>query len=197
MGVTSSTLQETKYFGFRIYKIFEAGPLAESGLKELDNFIIPPEDVIYNRISFFEYIKNHLNKNLTLQIYSVVKRFFYTIDVIPRNDWGDQKNGFLGACVRFENWSTAHLNLLRVIKVKEDSVSERALNMVPFDDYIISIRPENKDFITLNKDTSDPMTIFQEVLQDNIANFIEIFIYNIKTGPRSVKIFLQREMARF
>jgi len=193
MGITGSTLNDNKFFGFRLYKIFEGGPLGESGLTELDNFIIPPEDVLYNKISFYEYIKNNLNKNVTLQIYSVIKRIFYTIDVTPRNDWGDQKNGFLGACVRYENWSTAHTNILRVIKVKENSISEKVLKLKPLDDYIISIRPENKDFITLNKDTSDPMTIFQEVLQDNIANFIEVFIYNINNGPRSVKLFLERK----
>lgn len=193
MGITGSTELEHKFHGFRLYKIFENGPLAESGLTILDNFIIPPEDVIYNRISFSEYIKNNLNKKINLQIYSVIKRFFYTVEVTPRNDWGDQKSGFLGACVRYENWSTAHTNILRVIKVKENSVSEKILKLVPNEDYIISIRPEDKDFITLNKDSSDPMTIFQEVLQDNIANFIEVFIYNVKTGPRSVRFFLEQK----
>lgn len=193
MGVVESSNQDSKYFGFRIYKIFEGGPLSESGLTELDEFIIPPDDVIYNKISFYEYIRNHLNKNLTLNIYSVTRRLFYSIEVLPRSDWGDQRNGYLGACVRYENWASAHSNLLRVIKVKENSVSDRQLKMVALDDYIISIRPENKDFITLNNDSSDPMTIFQDVLHDNIANFIEIFIYNIKKGPRSKKIFLEQK----
>ncbi len=193
MGITGSTQLEHKFFGFRLYKIFENGPLAESGLTILDNFIIPPEEVIQNKISFSEMIKRNLNKKINLHIYSVIKRFFYTIEVTPRNDWGDEKSGILGACVRYENWSTAHLNILRVIKVKENSVSEKILKLVPLEDYIISIRPEDKDFITLNKDSSDPMTIFQEVLQDNIANYIEVFIYNVKTGPRSVRFLLEQK----
>ncbi len=193
MGITGSTLHDSKFFGLRIYKIFKGGPLAESGLTELDNFIIPPDDVLFQKISFHEYIKSNINKIISLQIYSVIKRFFYTIEVIPRNDLGDPKNGFLGACVRYENWSTAHTNLLRVIKVKENSISESILKLNPLDDYIISIRPEDKDFITLNKDKSDPMTVFQEVLQDNIANFIEVFIYNVKTGPRSIRLFLEQK----
>lgn len=193
MGITSSSQIDNKFFGFRLYKIFENGPLAESNLTILDNFIIPPEDVLSNRISFTEYIKKNINKKINLQIYSVIKRFLYTIEVTPRNDWGDQKSGFLGACVRYENWSTAHTNILRVIKVKENSVSDKILKLIPFEDYIISIRPDDKDFITLNKEASDPLTIFQEVLQDNISNIIEIFIYNIKTGPRSVKFFLEQK----
>lgn len=192
MGVKGSTPQDNKLFGFRLYKIFPGGPLAESGLSELDEFIIPPEEVIYNKISFYEYLKSNLNKKISLNVYSVIRRFFYTIEVTPRNDWGDPKYGFLGACVRYENWSTAHTNLLRVIKVNKDSIAERILNLIPNDDYIISIRPENKDFISLNNDTSDPMTIFQEVLNDNIANFIEMFIYNVKTGSRNVKLFLEQ-----
>jgi len=193
MGITGSSQIENKFFGFRLYKIFENGPLAESSLTILDNFIIPPEEVIQNQISFSEYIKKNLNKKVNLQIYSVIKRFFYTIEVTPRNDWGNEKSGFLGACVRYENWSTAHTNTLRAIKVKGDSVSEMILKLVPFEDFIISIRPENKDFITLNQEASDPLTIFQEVLQDNIENFIEVFIYNVKTGPRSVKLFLEQK----
>lgn len=194
MGITGSTIDQNKYFGFRLYKIFPEGPLAisNSSLTELDEFIIPPEEVLSNEISFYEYVKNNLNKPLRLNIYSTIRRFIYTIEVIPRNDWGDPRNGFLGACVRYENWATAHANILRVIKVKEDSVADKCLKLKPLEDYIISLRPENKDFVTLNQDNSDPLTIFHEILMDNIANFVEIFIFNVQKGPRSIKIFLEQ-----
>ena len=184
MGITTSTTEHHKFFGFRLYKIFKDGPLAisNSNLTELDEFIIPPDEVLNNEISFYEFVKRNLNKPLRLNIYSTIRRFIYTIEVIPRNDWGDPRNGFLGACVRYENWATAHSNILRVIKVKENSVAEKQMKLKPLDDYIISLRPENRDFVTLNQDNSDPLTIFHEILLDNIANFVEIFIYNIEKG---------------
>ena len=189
MGITDSHVLEEKYFGFRVYKLNQNGPLAKAGVKELEDFVIPPSEVFENKVPFYDYVKLNANKNINLTIYSTSKRLFYTIDIIPNNTWGDPNEGYLGACVRYENWSTSHTNLLRVIKVKSNSNAEK-MNLIANEDYVIALRPENKDIITLNNDTTDPLTLFSKIINENIGKNVEFFIYNCKTGGKSIRIDL-------
>ena len=45
MGVNESNIKNDKESGFRIYKIINGGPLDKAGLKILDDFLIPPEEI--------------------------------------------------------------------------------------------------------------------------------------------------------
>ena len=189
MGITESHFLEEKYYGFRIYKLNPLGPLAKAGLKELEDFIIPPAEVLENKMPFYEYVKVNANKCIKFSIYSTAKRCFNIIDVTPNNTWGSATDGYLGASVRYENWSTSHSNLLRVLSVKPGSNAEK-MKLVPMEDYIVALRPENKDIITLNNDNIDPLTLFMKIINDNIGNNVEFFIYNCKTGCKFEKIKL-------
>ena len=189
MGITESHILEEKYYGFRVYKLNPRGPLAKAGIKELEDFIIPPPEVLENKMPFYEYVKVNANKVVNFSVYSTAKRCFYNMDVTPNNTWGEANDGYLGASVRYENWSTSHSNLLRVLSVKPGSNAEK-LNLIPMEDYIIALRPENKDIITLNNDATDPLTLFMKIVSDNIGNNVEFFIYNCKTGSKNARIQL-------
>jgi hypothetical protein len=189
MGITESHILEEKYYGFRVYKLNLNGPLAKSGIKELEDFIIPPPEVLENKMPFYEYVKVNANKVVNFSVYSTAKRCFYNVEVTPNNTWGDSNDGYLGASVRYENWSNSHSNLLRVLSVKPGSNAEK-LNLIPNEDYIIALRPDNKDIITLNNDATDPLTLFMKIINDNIGNNVEFFIYNCKTGGKNAKIKL-------
>jgi hypothetical protein len=192
MGASESSSLDEKYFGFRIYKVIPGGPLEQSGVRELEDFIIPPQEVFQSKIPFYDYIRNNANKQVSLNIYSVSRRVFRNLTITPNNNWGNQTEGFLGASVRYENWFTAHQGLLRVIKVRENSLSQLKLNLKEREDYIIALRPENHDIITLNKEDLDPLNLFTDLISQNINKQVEFFIYNLKTGGRNCKILLEK-----
>lgn len=195
MGVTDSSLNDEKFCGFRIYKIIPEGPLHKAGLKELEDFIIPPEDVKSHKISFSDYILQNYGKLINLTVYSLLKGYFYSVNITPYLNWSENKDqGYLGASVRYENWLTANKYLLRVISVNKNSPAEKLLNLTPMEDYIIAIRPENEDFLTLNVDVTDPLSLFANYLFINKNKVIEFYIYNSKNGARITKAKIETEI---
>ena len=188
MGAAESQ-PDDKYFGFRIYKLTEGGPLHKAGLKELEDFIVPPDEVFNEKIPFYDYVRNNANKELRFNIYSLSKRHFTMVKVTPNNEWSPNKDqGYLGASVRYENWATADKFLLRVTKVLENSAAKEKLGLTPLEDFIIALRREDEDIITLNKDNIDPLTAFSNLLGVYKGKNVEFFIYNCNRGSRNVKI---------
>jgi hypothetical protein len=195
MGAAESSLIDDKLFGFRVYKIAEGGPLHSAGVRELEDFLIPAQEVFNSKIPFYEYVKKNSSKKIDLNIYSLLKRHFYTIQIIPNLEWSPNRDqGHLGASVRYENWSTADRCLLRVVKVREFSPADKKLGLVAGEDFIIALRPENEDILTLNKDFTDPLTIFTNYLSLYINKNVEFFIYNCNKGSRHVTILLEEEV---
>jgi len=192
MGVSESIHIDEKFCGFRVYKIIPGGPLENAGIKELEDFIIPPADLNLNKQPFYEYIRINAGKKIPLSIYSLATRTFSDFEISP--GLNEKGQGFLGATVRYENWSTADKNLLRVLRVRENSLANKKLGLIPGDDFIIAIRPDDEDIITLNKADIEPLDYFSEILSDNKYKPIEFFIYNSKTGARFVKAILSEQI---
>jgi hypothetical protein len=119
----------------------------------------------------------------------VLKRHFNDVKVTPNNEWSPNKDqGYLGASVRYENWATADKFLLRVTRVLDNSPAQKKLGFTPLEDFIIAIRREDEDIITLNKDNIDPLTAFSNLLSVYKGQNVEFFIYNCNRGARNVKI---------
>lgn len=188
MGITESTLIDEKFCGFRVYKIIPGGPLDQSGIKELEDFIIPPADLCLHKQPFYEYIRINSGKKLNLNVYSLTTRTFSDFEITPGIN--EKGQGYLGATVRYENWNTADKNVLRVLRVREDSIAKKKLGLIPLDDFIVAIRPDDEDIISLNKDNNDPLTYFSEILSANKFKPVEFFIYNQKQGARYEKVIL-------
>ena len=91
MGVNESNIKNDKESGFRIYKIINGGPLDKAGLKILDDFLIPPEEIYKKNISFSNWIKENENKTIKLNYYSISKRKILPIKIQLNNS--DDKNG--------------------------------------------------------------------------------------------------------
>ena len=153
MGVSEST----NNFGFRIYKLYKDSPLEKAGLRELEDFIIPPEGV--NDINFREFLNKYLNKAIELAIYNFTTRSFYKLSVTPNLNWGHGGKGSLGGLISYEKFTTAHLNLLRILKVNENSLAYK-IGLVPSTDYIIAVKPEKENYISLNSKNNDPFSLF-------------------------------------
>ena len=213
MGTTSSI--DTKFYGFRIYKLNENGPLGKFNssittntntnttttfLHELEDFIIPPNNL--DKTQFSEFIQSNADKEVEFNIYSIKTRTFRSIKVKPSLDWCSSINnttettntqntslipnkGYLGTSVRYENWAIAHKNVLKIIKIKSNSISAKN-NLKIKDDFIIAVRKVNADIISLNQEEYDPLKYFSNIMEEYKEENVEIIMYNKKEGIKSI-----------
>ena len=184
MGGAESVQSNEKYNGFRIYKLIPNGPLEKSNLKIIDDFIIPPEELFLKKIPFCDWVKEKADQTIKLQIYSLSKRAIKEIE-IKVNPIGSPE-GFLGGSVRFENYQTAERKVLHALKVKEKSFAKEQLGLTPFEDYLIAIRPNKGDILSLNKTIGNPLELFSEMIKANLGKECEFYIYNKNKGGRCV-----------
>ena len=63
MGINESIPIDEKNFGFRLYKVFPNGPLDKVGLKEIENFLIPPEEIYKRQMDSLQNIFKNENYN--------------------------------------------------------------------------------------------------------------------------------------
>jgi hypothetical protein len=183
MGVNESNIKNDKESGFRIYKIINGGPLDKAGLKILDDFLIPPEE-INKKISFPNWIKENENKTIKLNYYSISKRKILPIEIQLNNS--NDKNGILGGTINYENFSKAYKKVLHVIKVKENSFSKNELHLDELNDYLIALKPEDGDFQTLNGSNENPLKAFSQIIKNNIGKKCDFYIYNKKIGAKDI-----------
>ena len=184
MGGAESVQSNEKYNGFRIYKLIPNGPLEKSNLKIIDDFIIPPEELFLKKIPFCDWVKEKADQTIKLQIYSLSKRAIKEIE-IKVNPIGSPE-GFLGGSVRFENYQTAQRKVLHVLKVKDNFFAKEKLGLTPFEDYLIALRPNKGDILTLNKAIGNPLELFSEMIKVNLGKECEFYIYNKTKGGRCV-----------
>ncbi len=190
MGVNESNIKNDKESGFRIYKIINGGPLDKAGLKILDDFLIPPEELYKKNISFLNWIKENENKTIKLNYYSISKRKILPIEIQLNNS--DDKNGILGGTINYENFSKAYKKVLHVIKVKDNSFSKETLHLDELNDYFIALKSENGDFETLNKNLNNenPLKSFSNIIKRNLGKKCEFFIYNKRIGGRIINTII-------
>ena len=108
----------------------------------------------------------------------------------PKDGWGNSKS-LIGANVRYENWAVAHKNVLRVIKVNENSPLKE--NLIPGDDFVIALRKKDHEIISLNQEEKDPLSFFSDSIEAMIGEEIQIFVYNIVTKYKSFYIKLLKK----
>lgn len=184
MGAEES-IPNQKQFGFRIYKLISNGPLESAGLHELSDFIIPPEEIVQNKKPFSEWLKGKAGEKVQLLIYSLLTRKEKQYEI--QTNTPESKDGILGASVRFENYANAHRKLLHVTKVNDNSFSKTQLSLHENDDYLIAMRPDKGEIMSLNSDRANPLELFAAMIKYNIGKECEFFIYSKTKGPRAVK----------
>lgn len=191
MGVFEETSSNITQSGFRIYKLIKDGPLDKSGVKEISDFIIPPQEVINRKITFQEWIQSLADQTIKLRIYSLLTRNFRTIEI--KTNPKESKDGILGAGVKFENFENADKKLLHVTSVVENSFAQNKLGLTPDDDYIIAVKGNKTPIISLNLEEYNPLDILNMVIDNNRGNDLLFYIYNKKSGPRSVEVNIEKE----
>ena len=176
MGVEQQKFSSSKLknFGYRIYKLKKDGILFNLGLKELEDFIIPPENLIDKNISFIDWLKLNKENKIILKIFSILKRNFRTIEINNNNN----NDKILGATIRFENYINAIKKVLHVIKIKENSFSQLKLKLEENDDFLIAIQPKGKEIQSLNVSNKNPLNYFSQLIK-KIKEMNVIFLYII------------------
>ena len=179
-----------KEYAFRIYKIYNFSPLKRMEIKELSDFIIPPNELYTKGLSFKNFLKEKKNQKIKLKIFSLLYRKIKEIEV-EINETIDNKEGVLGCELNYENFIQAQKKLLHVIKVKENSFAKDTLYLIENQDYIIGIKVmEDGKYYSINDDKLNDLIVgFIDILNRNKGKECEFYIYNIKRG---IKIILTK-----
>lgn len=191
MGVFEETSSNGSQFGFRIYKLIKDGPLEKAGVKEITDFIIPPDEVLNQKNTFNDWILSLADKTIKMKIYSLLNHNFKEVE-IKTNPTGT-KDGILGAGVKYEDYENADKRLLHVTSVIENSFAQSKLGLVPNDDYIIAVKTKSSPIISLNKEEFNPLEILNMVIANNKGNDLMFYIYNKIKGPRTVEVNIDKE----
>ena len=188
MGIEESieSPKNENEYAFRIYKIFNNSPLKSKGIKELSDFIIPPNELYTRKISFEQWLQEKINQTIKLNIYSLLTRKLNQIEIKVNNI--DNKEGILGCSLNYENFKSANTKLLHIIKVKENSFAQQNLYLIENQDYIIGIKElnEGKYYSINNEKYEQLIQEFINILNRNKGKFCEFYIYNIKRGPKII-----------
>lgn len=186
------------FYGYRIYSIMENGPMDKTKeFKPLEDFIIPPEEYKQDKIMFMSYLERNLNKRIELNVYNLKTRSFKLVSIIPSNEWdkNNSNKSILGGNVRYENFATAHKNVLRLIKIRHDSVMFNK-GLIEKEDFLIALKKKNFDIISLNTQDNCPLEFLTDILNYEISGNeceMEFIFYNRKSGFKSVEVLLTNE----
>ena len=172
-----------KEYAFRIYKIYNFSPLKRMEIKELSDFIIPPNEIYSKGLSFKDYLKDKKNQKIKLKIFSLLYRKIKEIE-IDIDDTINDKEGILGCELNYENFIQAQKKLLHVIKVKENTFAKDTLYLIENQDYLIGIKILNDGkYYSINNDKFNDLIVgFIDILNKNKGKECEFYIYNIKRG---------------
>ena len=176
-----------KDYAFRIYKIFNNSPLKHLGIKELSDFIIPPNELYTRKISFQKWLQEKNNQNIKLKIFSLLTKRIKEIE-ITLNNINNNNEEVLGCSLNFENYKTAERKLLHVLKVKENSFAQESLYLIENQDYLIGIKSLNDGkYYSINNDKLEELIVgFIDILNRNKGKECEFYIYNIRRGPKII-----------
>ena len=179
-----------KEYAFRIYKIYNFSPLKRLEIKELSDFIIPPDELYTKNLSFKNYLKEKKNQKIKLKIFSLLYRKIKEVEIEIDNSL-DEKEGVLGCELNYENFVQAQKKLLHVLSVKENSFAKDNLYLIENQDYIIGIKIlSNGKYYSINNDKLNDLIVgFIDILNRNKGKECEFYIYNIKRG---IKIILTK-----
>ena len=191
MGVFEEPSSNITQFGFRIYKLIKDGPLDKAGIKEITDFIIPPNEVLFQKNTFKDWIVSIADQTIKIKIYSLLTRNFKIIEV--KTNKGDSKDGILGASVKFENFENADKKLLHVTSVLENSFAKNKLGLNANDDYIIAVKGKNTNVISLNNEEYNPLEILNNIISNYKGNDLIFYIYNKKDGARTVEVNIEKD----
>jgi len=174
-----NSVNKSSNFAYRVIHISENSPAADVGLHPFLDFIIPPESEDENML-FSEIVKQHEDKELPLNIYNVITRDTRSLVIVPNKNWGEKKS-LLGAIIRYENYTDAHMNVVRIMEITPASPAHQA-GLIPFNDFVLGTKA--KSFESIQD--------FSNCVEDKKS--LTLFVYNKHTDViREVTILPDKE----
>jgi hypothetical protein len=173
-----------------IKSLIKNGPLDVNGINELSDFIIPPKDVLENKVPFVDWVTSNAGKELKIKIYSLKTRSLKELTIKANEK--NSKDGILGGSVRYENWSIAHKKVLHVLNIEENSFAQK-IGIIQDKDYIIAVRPSGHQILSLNIEDKDPLFVLGAIINKCKGIECEFFIYNIEKGNKVVKGLIEKD----
>lgn len=64
------------------------------------------------------------------------------------------------------------------------------------DDFLIGVKKEENDVLSLNQEEMNPLDFFRRVIEECHGQEVEFILFNIHTGYRSVKICLKYDKSQ-
>ncbi|KAL1451357.1 hypothetical protein WDU94_005743, partial [Cyamophila willieti] len=122
--------------GYHVLKVQDNSPGQRAGLEAFFDFIVAIDNIRLDQDNdtLKELLKNGIDKELKMSVYSSKTQDVRTVNITPSNVWGGQ--GLLGVSIRFCSFEGANENVWHILEVHPCSPAELA-GLRPFTDYII------------------------------------------------------------
>lgn len=170
--------------GYHVLKVQDGSPSKKAGFEAFFDYIVSVGNIRLDHDSDIlkEILESHLNKEITITIYSSKTQSVRETVVVPSSTWGGQ--GYLGMSIRFCSIKGANENVWHVLEVHPSSPAEVA-GLRPFTDYIIgseSVLRESENLITLiEAHESQTLALYVYNTEDDFCRKVTI-IPNSKWG---------------
>lgn len=155
--------------GYHVLRVQENSPGQIAGLEAFFDFIVSIGNTRLDQDNdtLKELLKNSIEKELKMTVYSSKTQTIRTVNITPSNLWGGQ--GLLGVSIRFCSFEGANENVWHILEVEANSPSDIA-GLQSYKDYIIgadSVLHESEDLFSL--------------IEAHEGRPLKLYVYNVET----------------
>lgn len=155
--------------GYHVLRVQENSPGQLAGLEAFFDFVVSIGNTRLDQDNdtLKELLKNSIEKELNMTVYSSKTQIIRTVNITPSNLWGGQ--GLLGVSIRFCSFEGANENVWHILDVEPNSPADIA-GLQGFKDYIIgadSVLHESEDLFSL--------------IEAHEGRPLKLYVYNVET----------------
>ncbi|XP_045593270.1 Golgi reassembly-stacking protein 2 [Procambarus clarkii] len=155
--------------GYHVLRVQDNSPGQIAGLEAFFDFIVSIGNTRLDQDNdtLKELLKNSIEKELKMTVYSSKTQTIRNVVITPSNLWGGQ--GLLGVSIRFCSFEGANENVWHILEVEPNSPSDIA-GLQSFKDYIIgadSVLHESEDLFSL--------------IEAHEGRPLKLYVYNVET----------------
>ncbi|OEU08556.1 GRASP55_65-domain-containing protein, partial [Fragilariopsis cylindrus CCMP1102] len=174
--------------GYRVLGVQPDSPASKAGLVSFFDFIVGANEKMllgsgehliegeeYDDIDFPLLLKeaSESKTSVTLLVWNIKIQEKRIVQLYPNNDWGGA--GLLGVTIKLDNYGGADERLVRVLEIMDDIDNDKSPA------FLAGLQPM-KDFLLGTTSTTLTSTdILSTILQCNINQIIELYVYNTTT----------------
>lgn len=155
--------------GYHVLRVQENSPGQIAGLEAFFDFVVAIGNTRLDQDNdtLKELLKNSIEKEMKMTVYSSKDQNLRTVGITPSNLWGGQ--GLLGVSIRFCSFEGANENVWHILEVEPNSPVDIA-GLQAYNDYIIgadSVLHESEDLFSL--------------IEAHEGRPLKLYVYNVDT----------------